>query len=98
MRILVLNSGSSSQKACLYEIGETLPNSPPPSLWEGRIEWNGDSAAISVKNSKGVVQKEQVKVASRESVVRDLLKSAWSGNTRAIASSSEIDAVGHRVV
>jgi hypothetical protein len=25
MKILVLNSGSSSQQACLYEIGETFP-------------------------------------------------------------------------
>ena len=98
MRILVLNSGSSSQKACLYEIGETLPSSAPPCLWEGRIEWNGDTAVIAVKNSKGAAQKEQVKVASRESVVRDLLKTAWSGNGRAIASVSEIDAVGHRIV
>ena len=28
MKILVLNSGSSSLKACLYEIGDTLPESP----------------------------------------------------------------------
>jgi len=38
MKILVLNSGSSSQKAGLYEIGETLPDDPLPCLWEGKIE------------------------------------------------------------
>ena len=43
MKILVLNSGSSSQKACLYEIGDALPESAPLPLWEGRIEWNGDT-------------------------------------------------------
>jgi acetate kinase len=37
MKILVLNSGSSSQKACLYEIGETLPDDPPACLWERKI-------------------------------------------------------------
>ena len=98
MKILVLNSGSSSQKACLYEIGETLPDHPPACLWEGRIEWGGDSAAISVKNSEGVVQKEKLPVSSREQVIRHLLRTLVSGNARAINSASEIDAVGHRVV
>ena len=48
MKVLVLNSGSSSLKACLYEIGETHAIYPPPALWEGRIEWNSDAATISV--------------------------------------------------
>src|SRR5215469_12773848 len=73
MKILVLNSGSSSQKACLYEIGETPPAHPPLPLWEGRIEWGSDTAAISVKNSRGGVQKENLKVRSREEFVRHLL-------------------------
>ncbi|WP_035356950.1 acetate/propionate family kinase [Edaphobacter aggregans] len=98
MRILVLNSGSSSQKACLYEIGETLPKHPPACLWEGRIEWGGETAAIAVKNLKGIVQKEQVAVASREQAIRHLLSTLVSGEARAIASASDIDVVGHRVV
>jgi len=98
MKILVLNSGSSSQKACLYEIGDTLPVNSPQSLWEGRIEWSGRNAAISVRNAHGVVQKQKVSVLCREEIVRELLATAWSGKTQAIASSSEIDVVGHRVV
>jgi acetate kinase len=98
MKILVLNSGSSSQKACLYEIGETFPMSPSASLWEGRIEWNGDTAAMVVKNSEGVVLKEELPVSSREQVIRHLLRTLRDGNARAIASTLEIDAVGHRVV
>jgi acetate kinase len=98
MKILVLNSGSSSQKACLYEIGETLPNHPPAALWEGKIEWGVDIAAIVAKNSQGVVLKEELPVASREQVIRHLLSSALDGTARAVASTSEIDAVGHRVV
>jgi acetate kinase len=38
MKILVLNSGSSSQKTSLFNIGETLPDDPPAPLWEGKIE------------------------------------------------------------
>ena len=98
MKILVLNSGSSSQKACLYEIGDSLPDRPTACLWEGRIEWNAGTAETVVKNSKGAVQKEQVTVSSREQVVRDVLTTAWSGKARAVASASDIDVVGHRVV
>ena len=98
MKILVLNSGSSSQKACLYEIGDALPKHPPASQWDGRIEWENDNATIAVRNSRGGIQKEQLKFSSREQVVRHLLGTLVDGKARAIASISEIDAVGHRVV
>jgi len=98
MKILVLNSGSSSQKASLYEIGDSLPEHPPASLWEGRIEWEDDGAAIVVRNSKGVVLKQHAEVSSREPVLSNLLSTCWSGQSRALTSASEIDAVGHRVV
>ena len=98
MKILVLNSGSSSQKACLYEIGDTLPESPPSPLWEGRIEWSGSTAAITVKNSKGIAKKEKLKSLSSERVLKYLLGTLWSGETRSIASAADIDVVGHRVV
>src|SRR5258706_1980622 len=95
MKILVLSSGSSSQKACLYEIGAGLPDHPPACLWEGRVEFGGDAAAIVVKNSQGVVRKEQIQNSSREQVVRHLLSTLSEG---ALTSVSEIDAVGHRIV
>src|SRR5262249_16926206 len=98
MKILVLNSGSSSQKACLYEIGETLPEHPPACLWEGRVEFGVDTAAITVRNSHAVVQKEQIQVTSREQVVKRLLSTLTAQNGGALASLSEIDVVGHRVV
>ena len=98
MKILVLNSGSSSQKACLYEIGETSPDYPPVPLWQGKIEWNAGTAEMVVKNSQGVTLKEHMPVASREEVIRYVLRTARDGKARAIASFSEIDAVGHRVV
>jgi acetate kinase len=98
MKILVLNSGSSSQKACLYQIGEALPEDPPAPLWEGRIEWGSDTAAITVKNSKGGVKKEKLKISSHDSVLKHLLATSWTGEMRGVASAAEIDAVGHRVV
>ena len=98
MKILVLNSGSSSQKACLYEIGETSPDYPPVPLWQGKIEWNAGTAEMVVKNSQGVTLREHMPVSSREEVIRYVLGTARDGKARAIASFSEIDAVGHRVV
>ena len=79
MKVLVLNSGSSSLKACLYEIGEALPIHPPRPLWEGRVEWGSDTAAVSVKNSRGAVLREELKVSSREQFVRHLLGTISTG-------------------
>ena len=73
MKILVLNSGSSSQKVSLYEIGDALPENPPVPVWEGRIEWNGNTAAITVRNSKGIARKEKLNSLSSEWVLKDLL-------------------------
>ena len=98
MKILVLNSGSSSQKACLYEIRETPPDHPPVPLWEGKIEWTEDTAAVVVQNSQGITLKKKVPVSSREHGIRYLLLTIGDGKARAINSTSEIDAVGHRVV
>jgi acetate kinase len=98
MKILVLNSGSSSQKTCLYEIGNSVPDDPPACLWEGKIEWEGGNAELSLKNAKGVEHKEQTKAGSRDQAVTHLLGNLWQGDAQAISSPSEIDVVGHRVV
>jgi acetate kinase len=98
MKILVLNSGSSSQKACLYEVAEVLPENPPEYLWEGKIEWDGENAKAVVKTSQGATQRPEAKVSSRVEAVEHLLATLWSGKTPALAAASEIDAVGHRVV
>jgi acetate kinase len=97
MKILVLNSGSSSQKSCVYDIGEALPDNPPRCIWEGRIEWDADRAEAFVKTSQGVSH-ERVTMRSRAKAVEHLLSSLWRDQTRAISSPSEIDVVGHRVV
>jgi acetate kinase len=98
MKILVLNSGSSSQKSCLYEIGESVPDDPPLCLWEGKIEWDGEVADLSLKNAKGAARTDCIKIGSRAQAIEQLLNGLWDGDTRAIAAPSEIDAVGHRVV
>ena len=98
MKILVLNSGSSSQKSCLYEIGDSVPDDPPPPQWEGKIEWDGEVAEVSLKNAKGAARKERTKAGSRAEATEQLLGNLWDGDARAISAPSEIDVVGHRVV
>src|SRR5262245_15821287 len=98
MKILVLNSGSSSLKTCLYDIGASLPADPPACLWEGRIEWDDEGAAAQIKNSSGAMRRYRIEEVSRADAVKQLLGAAWSGETQSIASASEIDVAGHRVV
>jgi acetate kinase len=98
MKILVLNSGSSSQKSCLYEIGDALPDDPPARLWEATIEWNGGSAKVGIKNAKGFAQTHQTKVSSRAEAIEHMLDTLWKGEASVVESPSKIDVVGHRVV
>ena len=98
MKILVLNSGSSSQKISLHEIGDAIPHEPPHALWEGEIEWDGKAASVAVKILRGPATKSRLKVSSRVRAVEHLLGTLWAGEERTVASASAIDVVGHRVV
>src|SRR6266581_4907894 len=98
MKVLVLNSGSSSQKVCLFDLAEILPDDPPECLWEAKIEWDGESAAIAIKNSDGEVQRAQVPISSRGEALKHLLGNLWNGRERLLSQPTDIDLVGHRVV
>jgi acetate kinase len=69
MKILVLNSGSSSQKSALYEIYGVLTDQPPTPAWQAKIEWIGDQAEMQVQNSKGANLKHRLKVESRRHAI-----------------------------
>lgn len=97
MKVLVLNSGSSSQKSCLYELGDALPQSPPAPAWEAKIEWNG-GGTLKAHTSTGKKTEECLEKAERSGSVAKLLETLASGETRVIKELSEIDVVGHRVV
>ena len=98
MKILVLNSGSSSQKSSLYDVRNAPPEHPPAPAWEGKIEWDGDHADLQARNSQGAQLQDRVKVSSRSHAISQLLDTLWAGNVRAVTAPSEIDVVGHRVV
>lgn len=108
MKILVLNAGSSSQKSCLYQIGATLPESPPPPLWEAKVDWTKHPgmaelevktrSSISCAFTKGTVLEEELQTTSRPDVISHMLETLSSGHTQVIENLAEIDVVGHRVV
>ncbi|MCY7274428.1 MAG: acetate kinase [Phormidesmis sp. CAN_BIN44] len=99
MKILVLNAGSSSQKSCLYELSDELPNQPLQPIWEAKVDWTHHQgvAEIEVKTQHGATLKEE-SPGDRSTVIAHMLNSLWSGDTKVIEQASDIDVVGHRVV
>ena len=86
MNVLVLNSGSSSQKSSLYELGSALPEHPPEPLWEGTIEWVplGQSANLNVKHAGSTVIHEEREIRSRREAIERLLPTLWEGKAQVI--------------
>ena len=98
MKILVLNSGSSSQKACLYELNAAPPDSPPKPLWKGNLEWREDRGTLDVQTSSGLSTKQDLQRGERSAATEQLLQALVSGKTGVLKSLSEIDVAGHRIV
>lgn len=100
MKILVLNAGSSSQKSCLYDLADGLPNSSPEPLWEAAIDWthHDDFVEMKIKTHDGKVLQEDLKVTSRPEIIAHMFETLWSGDTAVVSSPAEIDMIGHRVV
>jgi acetate kinase len=98
MKVLVLNSGSSSQKARLYDLKSPLPDDPPEPLWDGKLEWRGASAALETRTSSGTISKRDVQNVERSAATAELLNESVSGKTRVLDALSQIDVAGHRIV
>jgi len=95
MKILVLNSGSSSCKCRLFEVAdEALPPSQPAPLWEA----DADGQALKVSTSSGQTLEEKLPTGDKMSAMETLLSTLWSGPTQIIQGPHEINIVGHRVV
>lgn len=98
MRVLVLNSGSSSQKSALFELTGGPSGDPQPPLWEAQIEWNHGSTVLRVRNSRRTKTDKEVSVGDRQGAIESMLETLWTGETAVLKSSSEINVVGHRIV
>ena len=100
MKILVLNSGSSSQKTALFELGPEPSADPVPPLWEGKLEWDGNHETLTVRNSKGqkLHTKAEVRPEDRHLSVEKMIQNISSGPTSVVNAPTEISVVGHRIV
>jgi acetate kinase len=98
MKILVLNSGSSSQKACLYEISGAPPKDPPQCLWQAKIEWSDNGADVRITASDAVRLQQRVPTGSRKEITEKVLSDLWKGTPQLLPGPSAIDVVGHRIV
>jgi len=98
MKVLVLNSGSSSQKSALFDVGDQPAGNPPPPVWTATVDWQGEVASSVVRGPDGSPVKAQSPVESRRKVIEDVLATLWSREPRAVAGPSDIKVVGHRVV
>ena len=98
MKILVINSGSSSQKNSVYEINDSLPEDPPDPVWQANVEWKENAAEIRIKTRSASTSKERSENVPRRKVLERLLRSLWEGDDRIVEKPSEIRVVGHRIV
>lgn len=98
MNILVLNSGSSSQKACLFNLRAPVPEDPLQPVWEGKLEWRDDAGVLEARVSSGATFTENLSRQDRAGATTRLLNELVSGKTKTLDSFSSIDVVGHRIV
>ena len=96
MLVLVLNAGSSSQKSCLYNLGESIPDTPPEPLWEADIDWMSEQKGILTVESNG--KEQEIELEDRDTALKTLLNTLVEGESKVIDSLDNIDLVGHRVV
>lgn len=100
MKILVLNSGSSTQKSALFDLASPSSAEPVAPLWEGKLEWDGDKEKLTVRSADGKKVNEEavVQADDRKASLEKLLKKLWQPPTQVIRDKSEIQMVGHRIV
>jgi acetate kinase len=98
MKILVLNSGSSSQKVRLYDMPDVLPAAAPVPLWDAKAEWGTGQTSVVIKTARSGTQTLRVKAGARADVLEQILATLWGGKSPVLQSKSEVAVVGHRVV
>ena len=96
MLILILNAGSSSQKSCLYELGEFIPKNALKPIWEADIDWKSEQEGILTVESNNI--EREIELENRDTALEVLLNTLVEGDTKVIACLDKIDVVGHRVV
>jgi acetate kinase len=98
MKILVLNSGSSTQKSALFDLEQHSSDDPIAPLWEGKLEWDGDKETVHVRSNTGKEIHHDGKAGAHRASVAAMLENIWRGPTAVLKSRDEIEIAGHRIV
>ncbi|MFQ5990558.1 MAG: acetate kinase, partial [Candidatus Methylomirabilales bacterium] len=91
MRVLVLNSGSSSLKFRLLDVDGGLGGEPKPGrmLISGAVKGIGGTATLELSTEGGARRKKTQAVPDHASAIRWVFEH--------LTSPSQVEAVGHRV-
>jgi acetate kinase len=98
MKILVLNSGSSSQKSALFDLDGFSSADPIPPLWQAKLEWEEGAATLEVETQAGAKIRERIEGSDKQSALESMLNTLWRGPAQVLNGLSEIAVAGHRVV
>lgn len=104
MNLLVLNAGSSSQKAFLFSIDFPLSENPPMPLWRAKIDATAPGQPsgklfVTVQTCKQNTYRKPIPLSySTTERTEALLRLLWEEENTVLDGPSEIHVVGHRVV
>jgi acetate kinase len=101
MKILVLNAGSSSHKSCLFDLTQISdPSLAPIPIWRAALDWTHAEGQVelSAATASGAALKQALPITDKAEGIAAMLKTLVEGETQVLASLSDLDGVGHRIV
>ncbi len=95
MKILVLNAGSSSHKAALFDF-----DTAREPLWRAQLDWTHKAGAVELEahTASGHQHQAVLETHDKAAGIRWMLDTLIDGPVKVLETLDEIQAVGHRVV
>lgn len=99
MKILVLNTGSSTIKSHIFTIDQAPTDSAPKPLWQAQASWGKeqDKTELTV-HANGITIRDSLSTTAQDELLKRMLETLSSGKTKVLDRPSDITVVGHRVV
>ncbi|MEL6381458.1 MAG: acetate kinase [Cyanobacteria bacterium J06626_18] len=95
MKILVLNAGSSSHKAALFDF-----DTAQKPLWRAQLDWTHKAGAVELeaRTTEGRQHWAVLETQDKTTGIRWMLETLVEGPVQTLETLNAIQAVGHRVV
>jgi acetate kinase len=99
MNVLILNAGSSSIKGHVFAINQTPDDTVPQPLWQAQAEWGKEKNQTQLKvKAGGQTLTETLSTTAHKTILKRMLETLFSGQTKVLNEPTDITVVGHRVV